>query len=539
MPSASSAAARRHEAPAGAFRSRTWAIFIGPESTGRGRWSVALSFATVPTPLIASDDHLAHDGLVELVAGREVPCYESPERATAIREALLATGDYALEAPSDHGPDPIAAVHSVELIDLVEHVWTDAIAAGRDPARPLLPDTFLLGAYAGRDVARAPAGRRDATGSARSASTRRRRSWPAPRPPRTRRSTSRSPPSTACSPGRRLAYGLCRPPGHHAGRILIGGYCFFNNAAIAAEAVVARGAERVAILDVDFHHGNGTQQIFWERATSSTSASTATRPASTRTSAATRSSGAPMPGEGATLNLPLPPGTDGDAYLATLDEALDAIRTFDADAPLIVSLGFDTYHADPICNLALQTDDYARIGSAIAVAGDAGRRAPGGWLRDRRARRQRGRVPWRRSRAMTMRTGPIGRSLAIVTLVLVASSCGLFQQLAPPGAARWALLPDAQIGPETAEFTALVTEVACASGQSSEGRIVGPDISYTGESVTITFAVRGIGEANCPSNPPTPVVVTLEEPLGDRVLLDGGTDPAREPPVCANLESCE
>ena len=104
---------------------------------------------TEPTPLIASDDHLAHDGLVELVAGREVPCYESPERATAIRDALLATGAYALEAPRDHGPDPITAVHDLELLDLVEHVWADAIAAGRDPRRPLLPDTFLLRGYAG------------------------------------------------------------------------------------------------------------------------------------------------------------------------------------------------------------------------------------------------------------------------------------------------------------------------------------------------------------------------------------------------------
>jgi acetoin utilization deacetylase AcuC-like enzyme len=71
-------------------------------------------------------------------------------------------------------------------------------------------------------------------------------------------------------------------------------------------------------------------------------------------------------GLGTTLNLPLAPGTDGDAYLAALAEGLDAIRDFDADAPLVVSLGFDTYHADPICNLALETDDYRRIAEAIA-----------------------------------------------------------------------------------------------------------------------------------------------------------------------------
>jgi acetoin utilization deacetylase AcuC-like enzyme len=76
-------------------------------------------------------------------------------------------------------------------------------------------------------------------------------------------------------------------------------------------------------------------------------------------------------GEGATLNLPLPPRTDGDAYLGALREGLETIARFDADAPLVVSLGFDTYHADPICNLALVTDDYARIGAAIAELGSS------------------------------------------------------------------------------------------------------------------------------------------------------------------------
>ena len=111
------------------------------------------------TPLIASDDHLAHDGLIELQGGREIPCWESPERAIVIRDALLATGDYALQPPEDHGPDPIAAVHELELIDLVEHVWTDAIAAGWDASRPLVPDTFLLRAYVGVDGPGVAAGR--------------------------------------------------------------------------------------------------------------------------------------------------------------------------------------------------------------------------------------------------------------------------------------------------------------------------------------------------------------------------------------------
>ena len=317
------------------------------------------------TPLVASDHHLAHAGLIELVGGREVPCYESPERVTVIREALLATGDYELVAPDDHGPDAITAVHELEILDLVEHAWDDAMAAGRDPARPLVPDTFLLREYAGRmPLPELPIGRHDRLGAycfdtatpivAGTAAAAR---------------AAVDIGLTALDrvlEGAPLAYGLCRPPGHHAGRNLIGGYCFFNNAAIVAEAVLAHGAERVAILDVDFHHGNGTQQIFWERGdVLYVSLHGDPRGIYPYYSGYATERGA-GDGEGATLNLPLPPGTDADAYLAALDEGLDAIRTFDADAPLVISLGFDTYHADPICNLRLHTDDYARIGSAIA-----------------------------------------------------------------------------------------------------------------------------------------------------------------------------
>jgi acetoin utilization deacetylase AcuC-like enzyme len=322
----------------------------------------------MPTPLVASDHHLGHDGLVELVAGRPIPCYEAPERATAIREALLATGSYELVAPTDHGPDPIAAVHAMEIIDLVEHAWTDAVAAGRDSAQPLLPDTFLLREYAsGMALERTPLGRHDRLGAycfdtatpivAGTAAA------------------ARAAVDIALTAlnlvlaGEPLAYALCRPPGHHAGRSLIGGYCFFNNAAIAAEAVLARGAQRVAILDVDFHHGNGTQQIFWERG-DVLYVSLHGDPAGIYPyySGYAGERGAAA-GEGLNLNLPLAPGTDGDGYLAALDEALAAIRDFAPDAPLVLSLGFDTYHADPICNLALRTDDYARIGSAVGSLG--------------------------------------------------------------------------------------------------------------------------------------------------------------------------
>jgi len=322
----------------------------------------------MPIPLIASDHHRAHDGLIELMGGKPVRCWDSPERATVIREALLATGDYDLEPPDDHGPDPIAAVHDLEMIDLVEHVWTDALAAGHDPSTPLIPDTLLLRSYSGEmDLQRLPTNRRDRLGAfcfdtgtpivAGTASA---------------ALASVDIGLTALDrvlAGAPLAYGLCRPPGHHAGRNIIGGYCLFNNAAIVAQALRARGAERVAILDVDFHHGNGTQQIFWERE-DVLYVSLHGDPAGIYpyfSGYAIERGG--REGEGFTMNLPLPAGTDGDAYLAALEEGLRAIRAFDADAPLVISLGFDTYHADPICNLGLVTEDYARVGTAIASLG--------------------------------------------------------------------------------------------------------------------------------------------------------------------------
>ncbi|MEO5986463.1 MAG: histone deacetylase family protein [Candidatus Limnocylindria bacterium] len=319
-------------------------------------------------PLIASDDHLAHDGLIELVAGREVPCYESPDRAVAIRDALLATGDYRLEHPDAHGPDPIASVHEVELIDLVEHVWADAIAAGWDPSRPLLPDTFLLRSYAGGMplealpvprhqrlgaycfdtatpiVAGTAAAARAAVDIALTAADR-------------------------VLAGAPLAYGLCRPPGHHAGRNLIGGYCYFNNAAIVAESLVTRGASRVAILDIDFHHGNGTQQIFWQR-DDVLYISLHGDPAGIYPY---YSGYAPERGgeraAGANINLPLAPGSDGDAYLEALEFALESISAFEPDAPIVLSLGFDTFVDDPIGNLALRSSDYLRIGDRLGALG--------------------------------------------------------------------------------------------------------------------------------------------------------------------------
>jgi acetoin utilization deacetylase AcuC-like enzyme len=168
--------------------------------------------------------------------------------------------------------------------------------------------------------------------------------------------------------GGRSAFALCRPPGHHAGADYMGGYCYLNNAAIAAEAARAAGIGRIAVLDVDYHHGNGTQDIFLERG----DVFFASIHADPRTDypfywghADERGIGE---GEGATLNLPLPHGTGRRDYEVALDRALEAITGFGADL-LICSFGADTFAGDPICSFALETEDYAPVARRIASLG--------------------------------------------------------------------------------------------------------------------------------------------------------------------------
>ena len=165
--------------------------------------------------------------------------------------------------------------------------------------------------------------------------------------------------------GASSAYGLCRPPGHHAPAGLYGGYCFFNNAAVAAHHVVANTGSSVTILDVDYHHGNGTQQIFYRR-DDVQYVSLHGDPASAYPYVTgfegERGAGR---GAGANLNVPLAAGTDDDAYLGALSAALEAISSF-GPSVVIVSLGVDTFHNDPISDLAITTEGFRAQGELVA-----------------------------------------------------------------------------------------------------------------------------------------------------------------------------
>lgn len=161
------------------------------------------------------------------------------------------------------------------------------------------------------------------------------------------------------------AFALCRPPGHHAGIAAYGGYCFLNSAAIAAQYLRDHGARRVAIFDPDYHHGNGTQQIFYDR----DDVQYVSIHADPQTDFPFFSGFADEVGTGAgdgyTLNLPLPRGSGWPAWVQALDAAAAALTRHAPDA-LVVSLGVDTLEGDPLCHFRLQGDDFARMGRRIA-----------------------------------------------------------------------------------------------------------------------------------------------------------------------------
>ncbi len=165
--------------------------------------------------------------------------------------------------------------------------------------------------------------------------------------------------------GERHAYALCRPPGHHAGPERAGGFCFLNNSGLAA-TVLREQYALVAILDVDLHHGNGTQDLFYDRDdvwTGSLHVDPADFYPFFWGGADEQGEG---DGVGANVNLPLPLGSDGAAFLETLDRLIERMEAFRPDA-LVVALGLDAHRDDPLAGMALETEDFTRIGRRLAA----------------------------------------------------------------------------------------------------------------------------------------------------------------------------
>lgn len=296
-----------------------------------------------------------HAPLVELHNGGWTPHAETAERAAAILAALGPSSP-----PVDRGMGPILAVHDEDYVAFLKSAFADWQAAGREGEAIGYCWPVVARRAVALDRIDARLGRYSFDASS-------------PIGPGTFEAAYWSVQSALGAlahvlEGRdRAAFALCRPPGHHCGRDYLGGYSYLNSAAVAAEAAVAAG-RRVAILDVDYHHGNGTQDIFLARG----DVLFVSLHADPRTDYPFYWGHADEmgvgEGAGATCNLPLPRGTQADDYLRALDRACERVSAHGADL-LVVSFGADTFEGDPISHFRLKTGDYPRLGRAIAGLG--------------------------------------------------------------------------------------------------------------------------------------------------------------------------
>ena len=311
-----------------------------------------------------NDRHALHHGRHEMFRGALVPCFEVPARADYVLAEIRARRFGSIEAPPPIEDAVLERVHAPRYLQFLATAWDEWIAL--DPAnveRDALPSYWPIRTFR-CDVLPASFPARMGLFSFDAGSPITSGTWEAARH------------GAACAvagaqrllAGDRSAFALTRPPGHHAGSDFFGGYCFLNNAALAAQALRDGGAARVAVLDIDYHHGNGTQAIFYDRA-DVFFASVHGDPHNDYPYylgySDERGAGA---GLGANLNLPLPRGTGFAAWRDALQQALGAIRHFGADA-LVVSLGLDTFEGDPVAGFQLRSGDYLRIGQDLAAVG--------------------------------------------------------------------------------------------------------------------------------------------------------------------------
>ncbi len=303
------------------------------------------------------DRQWKHDPKHFMANGAIMPNPEQPRRIEVLKAAAEEAG-IGFEAPGDAGLGPIAALHSPEYLVFLQNIytrWRRIDGAGPEVIPNIHPASRNNG-YPKSAVGQAGFHQAD-TACPIAEGTWEAAYWSA---------------QTAISGADHIAgggnaYALSRPPGHHAFGDLAGGFCFLNNSGIAAERLRTKGM-RPAILDVDVHHGNGTQGIFYDRddvLTVSIHADPARFYPFFWGHADERGTGR---GLGYNLNLPLPRGTGDADFLKTLDTALARVRAFGCDA-LVVALGLDASIDDPFQGLAVTQDGFARIGAAIAGMG--------------------------------------------------------------------------------------------------------------------------------------------------------------------------
>ena len=308
--------------------------------------------------------HAQHQGKVEMFRGALVPCFEVPARADHVLAELQRRKLGVVQHPHVFDDAALETIHSPRYLRFLATAWEQWVAL--DPAnadKDILPSvwptrTFRTDIEPDNFAAKVGLYSYDA-GTPFTNGT-----WVAARAGAHCALSA----AHAVLAGDRAAFALSRPPGHHAGADFFGGYCFLNNAALAAQHLRNAGMKKVAVLDVDYHHGNGTQACFYDRPDvffASIHGDPRTEYPFYLGHADETGIGA---GQGANLNIPLPRGTDFARWFAALEHCLQAIERFGADA-LVVSLGMDTFEGDPISGFTLQSADYLRVGQRLAAVG--------------------------------------------------------------------------------------------------------------------------------------------------------------------------
>jgi len=307
---------------------------------------------------IFDEGQRAHDPQMFLSSGAPQPCPEKPARIGALLAGVRRLG-LTVEAPPDRGMEPLRTVHPERYLTFLRTIhdrWRRIEGASAEVIPNVHPANRTDG-YPKSAVGQAGFHMTDTSCPVSGAT------WGAAYA--SAQTAVRA--ADLLLAGARNAYALCRPPGHHCFAELAGGFCYLNNSAIAAERLT-RAGRRVAVLDVDLHHGNGTQGIFYDRGDVLTVSVHAHPerfypffwgyPGETGAGA----------GEGANLNLCLERGTGDEGFRAALGQGLERIAGWGADT-LVLALGLDAFAGDPFAGLAVTTPGFALIGRDIAAAG--------------------------------------------------------------------------------------------------------------------------------------------------------------------------
>nr|WP_314071523.1 histone deacetylase family protein [uncultured Roseococcus sp.] len=308
-------------------------------------------------------DHARHDPDSVIGSGAAArPYFERPARIDALLRAVTAAGLQA-EAPRDHGLAPIEALHEEGYLRFLASAYDAWRAEPGFASDPVVRPT----AFAVRPLHRKPSSVVGLAGwyLAGHGAPLLQHSWSAA----VASAHAAVEAADTVLAGARQAYALTRPPGHHAHADLAGGFCFLNNAAIAAQRLRDGGVARVGLLDIDVHHGNGTQAIFYEREDVHV-VSVHGDPAGLYPFYAgyADETGAAA-GVGRNLNLPLPAGTTDKAWLEAVERGLEALRRPGLPDVLVLSLGFDAQAGDPTANLAVTAEGFRGAGRRIADLG--------------------------------------------------------------------------------------------------------------------------------------------------------------------------